>query len=121
MKSYVNVTLLHAIVFIKCIQFQRMETYKALEILHENYQKSLFSSPQLKAQVSFSEHLSSVCPSVSIFFSRTTGPISIKLGTKHPWVARIQICSNKGLLPFLREDNNKNSKNTLMKDSDLFK
>ena len=25
------------------------------------------------------------------FFSRTTGPISTKLGTKHPWVKRIQV------------------------------
>lgn len=40
LNSKVNVSLLHAIVFIKCIQFQRMETYKALEILHENYQKT---------------------------------------------------------------------------------
>ena len=55
----------------------------------------LFSSPELKAQVSISDHFLSVvcdspsfCPSVCklftffIFFSRTTGPISIKLGTK---------------------------------------
>ena len=57
----------------------------------------------LKSQVSFSDHLSFVCPpgclSVSklftyIFFSGTTGPISTKLGTKHPWVKRFQVCSN---------------------------
>ena len=30
------------------------------------------------------------------FFSRTTGPISTKLGTKYPWVKGIQVCSNKG-------------------------
>ena len=28
-------------------------------------------------------------------FSRTTEPISTKLGTKHPWVKRIQVCSNE--------------------------
>ena len=31
-----------------------------------------------------------------IIFSRTTGPIFTKLGTKLPWVTRIQVCSNKG-------------------------
>jgi hypothetical protein len=29
-------------------------------------------------------------------FSRTSGPISIKLGTNHPWVKGILNCSNKG-------------------------
>ena len=29
------------------------------------------------------------------FFSRTTGPISTKIGTKHPWVKGIQVCSNE--------------------------
>ena len=57
------------------------------------------SSPELKAQVSFSDRpvsvvRPSVCPSVTnshifIFFSRTTAPISVKLGTKHPWVKGI--------------------------------
>ena len=27
--------------------------------------------------------------------SRTTGPISTNLGTKHPWVKGIQVCSNE--------------------------
>ena len=40
-----------------------------------------------------------------IFFSRTTGPISTKLGTKHPWVTWIQVCSNEGLCLFPRGDN----------------
>ena len=54
---------------------------------------------------------SSVCLSVRLsvrlwtfhifdFFSRTTGPISTKLGTKHPWVKRIQVRSNEGPRPF---------------------
>ena len=30
-----------------------------------------------------------------IFFSRTTGPISTEIGTKHPWVKGIQVCSNE--------------------------
>ena len=33
---------------------------------------------------------------LKMFISRTTGPISIKLGTKHPWGKLIQVCSNEG-------------------------
>ena len=83
----------------------------------------VFSSPELKAQVSFSDHLSSfVCLSVRlsvclclsvclstfnifIFFSRTTGPISTKLGTMYPSVKGIQVCSYEGPSPFPRGDN----------------
>jgi hypothetical protein len=43
-----------------------------------------------------------------IFFSRTNRPISIKLGTNHPWV--ILNCSNKGPGTLQRGDNNKNAK-----------
>jgi hypothetical protein len=66
---------------------------------------TLISSPQLKAQVSFSyRQLSgvrlSVCPSVTFyifyFFSRTAGPILTRLGTNHPWVKGIQVCSKEG-------------------------
>ena len=45
---------------------------------------------------------------LKIFFSRTTGPISNKLGTKHPWVKGIQVCSNElneWPRPFPRGDN----------------
>ena len=50
----------------------------------------LFSSPELKAQVSYSDRpLSVVRLSVNFyifdFSSRTTGPILTKLGTNHPW------------------------------------
>jgi len=34
------------------------------------------------------------------FFSRTTWPISTKLGRKHAWRMGIQVCSNKGACPF---------------------
>jgi len=34
------------------------------------------------------------------FFSRTTKPISTKLGRKHAWRMEIQNCSNKGSGPF---------------------
>ena len=42
---------------------------------------------------------------LKIFFSRTTEPISTKLGTKHPWVKGIQVCSNEGSRHFPRGDN----------------
>ena len=40
----------------------------------------------------------------TIFFSRSTESISSKLGTKHPWVQAIQVCSNEGPRPFQRGD-----------------
>jgi hypothetical protein len=53
---------------------------------------------------------SSVYPSVNFyifgFFSRTTGPILTRLGTNHPWVKGIQVCSNEGDSPSPRWDNN---------------
>ena len=42
---------------------------------------------------------------IFIFLSRTTGLISTKLGTKHPWIKGIKIYSNEGPHPFPREDN----------------
>ena len=42
-----------------------------------------------------------------IFFSRTNGPISTKLGTKHPWVKNTHVCSNESLCPFPKGNNNK--------------
>jgi hypothetical protein len=45
-----------------------------------------------------------------LFFSRTSGPKSIKLGTNYPWVKEIQVCSNKGPGPLQRGDNHKNLK-----------
>jgi hypothetical protein len=51
----------------------------------------------------------SVCPSVNFyildFFSRTTGPILTRLGTNHPWVKGIQVCSKEGDSPSPRGDN----------------
>jgi hypothetical protein len=41
---------------------------------------------------------------------RTTGLISIKLGTKYPWVKEIQNCSNKEQYTSQRRDNTKNIK-----------
>ena len=42
---------------------------------------------------------------IFIFSSRTSGPISTKLGTKHLWVKGIQVCLNEGPHPFPRGDN----------------
>ena len=42
---------------------------------------------------------------LKIFFSRTTGLISIKLGTIHLWVKGIQVCSNEEPFNSHKEDN----------------
>jgi hypothetical protein len=77
------------------------------------------SSPELKTQVGFSDHLLSVVslsvyPSVNFyifdFFSRTTGPILTKLGTNHPWGEGIQVCSNEEKRPTPRGDKSKRVK-----------
>ena len=47
---------------------------------------------------------------LKIFFSRTTGPILTKLGTKYPWVKGIQVCSNEGPHSSPRGDNNEIAK-----------
>jgi hypothetical protein len=44
------------------------------------------------------------------FSSRTSRPISIKLGINHPWVTGILNSSNKGPGPLRRGDNLKNAK-----------
>ena len=33
---------------------------------------------------------------LNVFFSRSTEPISTKLGTNHPWLKGYQVCSNEG-------------------------
>jgi hypothetical protein len=47
---------------------------------------------------------------LKIFFSRTTGPSLTRLGTNHPWMKGIQICSNEGDKPSPRGDNSKRVK-----------
>jgi hypothetical protein len=80
-----------------------------------------FSSPELKAQVSFSDRpLSVVCLAVCLSvcllniyifdFFRTAGPISTRLGTKHPWAKGIQNCTNEGQPPSPRGDNSERVK-----------
>jgi hypothetical protein len=75
----------------------------------------IFSSPELKAQVSYSDRLLSVVRlSVNFyifdFFSRTAGPILTKLGINHPWGEGVQICSNEGDCPSRRGDNSETVK-----------
>jgi hypothetical protein len=82
----------------------------------------VFRSPELKAQVSFSDRLlsivllsvrPSVCLSVNFYifdFSRSTGPILTRLGTNDPWAEGILNCSNEGDCPSPRGDNSKRVK-----------
>jgi hypothetical protein len=46
----------------------------------------------------------------TIFFSRTSRPISVKLGINHPRVKGTLNCSKKGPGPFKRGDNHRNAK-----------
>ena len=68
---------------------------------------------QFLDQVSFSDHLPSDCLTLSKWkcinhslriFSRTSWPISTKLGRKYPWTQSIQICLNEWLHSFLNRD-----------------
>jgi hypothetical protein len=45
-----------------------------------------------------------------IFFSKTSRPISIKLGTNISFMMGIQIYSKEGSSPLQRQDNHKNAK-----------
>ena len=83
---------------------------------------NFFCSPELKAEVSFSYHLSSgvclsVCPSVCLsvcklftFSSCSPEPLGQfkpnLLSTKHPWTKGIQVCLNERPCLFPREDKN---------------
>ena len=69
------------------------------------------SSPELKAQESFFDQSFSIvcrghrCCHHKLFAFSSTGQISTKLGTKHPWMKGIQIYSNEGPHHFPRGDN----------------
>ena len=71
----------------------------------------IFSSPELKAQVSFSDRLSSVCPSVCkrfLFLTSSQKPLGqFQPSTKHPWVKGIHVCTNERSCPFPRGYNYK--------------
>jgi hypothetical protein len=76
------------------------------------YEARVFSSPELKAQVSFSDRLSVCLLIIYIFdfFIKTAGPILTKLGTKHPWAKGIQNCINERQPPSPRGDNSERVK-----------
>jgi hypothetical protein len=71
------------------------ESSKRTALVNNIEQQLLFSSPELKAQVSSSDRPSSVRLSVTFyifdFFSRTTWPILTILSTDHSWVKGIQV------------------------------
>jgi hypothetical protein len=93
--------------------------YSLLLASHNLAVSSVFSSPELKAQVSFSDRPLSgvrlfVCLSVNFyifyFFSKTTGPILIRLGTNYPLVKGIQFSSKEGDSHSPRGDNSERVK-----------
>jgi hypothetical protein len=47
---------------------------------------------------------------LKIYFSRTTRPILTRLGTNHPWVKGIQVCSKEGDSLSPRGDNSERVK-----------
>jgi hypothetical protein len=47
---------------------------------------------------------------LKLFFSRTTGPILIRVGINHPWGKMIQVCANKGNCPSPRGDDSETVK-----------
>ena len=82
------------------------ELTKIIALIRNLY---VFSSADLKAQVSFFDRLffvfyQCVRPSLRLksFHHRA---FSIELCTHHSWVKAIQVYSNKGPCPFTREDN----------------
>ena len=63
--------------------------------------KALFKFVQMKGNALLQEEIKA---NLKIFFSRTIGPISTKLGTKHHWIKGIHVCSKKGQRPSTRGD-----------------
>lgn len=68
----------------------------------------LFSSPDMKAHLSFSYHVLSGVRLCVNFFSRTTRPLSTKRITKHHWVKDIQVVKYEGPCSLKRGENKKN-------------
>lgn len=67
----------------------------------------LFSSPDMKAHLSFSYHVLSGVRLCVNFFSRTTRPLSTNRITKHYWVKEIQVVNYEGPCSLKRGDNKK--------------
>jgi hypothetical protein len=47
---------------------------------------------------------------LKFFFSKTSKPVKIQLGTNHPWVKEFIFSSNIGSVPHQRGDDHKNAK-----------
>ena len=106
--KFTGISLWNDVFYHNCNKLVRVKTgcvWNTLWQLFFPFKIMLFSSPELKAQVSFSDRLSSavrltVCLSVTfhffIFFSRTAEPISTELSTNPPWMTGIQFKTNKG-------------------------
>ena len=73
-------------------------------------ERVLMKGPALSIRENIMEWRKNTLMNLKLFFSRTTELISTKLGTKHPWMKGIQVCSNEGLCPFPRGDNYKIAK-----------
>ena len=91
------------------------------------YKEYLFSSAEVKTPVSFSKCIL-FAVLLSVNFSHFYLPIqnhkvnSTKLDTKHLWVKRIQVYSNKGSHPFPSGNNNlQQNKNTLANFKHFFR
>ena len=57
----------------------------------------------LSAQARFSDRMSTVCL-LNFYILSSPAPLDQFLGTKHPWVKGIKVCSKNGPHPFLIED-----------------
>ena len=62
-----------------------------------------FKFLQMKGSSFFQEEINTKLQKYIDEFSRTPGPISTNLGTNHPWLKGIQVCSNKGPALLLEE------------------
>ena len=72
-----------------------------------------FKFVQMKGHDPFQGEINLHWLHLKFFFSRTTGPISTKLGSKPPWMKRIEICSKWMGMPFSKGMQLCNSKYTL--------
>ena len=112
--------ILMTISFIRC-KFLGLGLLQA--ILYTNlyiFEYALQTLPHLSWKLKWA-FLSACCPSVCLSISKLftfsssssepLEPISTKLGTKHPWVKGVHVCSNRGPCPLLRRDNNELGKN----------
>jgi hypothetical protein len=81
----------------------------------EHIQQILFSSSEMKAQMSFFDYPLSVSllkVYINDFFYRNNGPILTRFGTNHPWGSGLKILQWKGNTTIQEETSVKRKKNT---------